>query len=84
MDRILARFAEVDITFDVTLAFHFHHAHVRRWLAHCEGVKIPTTKISTLEERQLFIENVNNFRTASRGNANQHGSIDFDAFAAWW
>ena len=56
-----------------------------RSLAREQGVKIPTARMGTPQERQLFKENYlrPEFRSGST-SANAHEAIDFGAFADWW
>ena len=57
-----------------------------QWLASEERVLIPTTRVSTKEERALFKDNFLRF-PAPRGataSADDRDGIDFNAFTLWW
>ena len=57
----------------------------QQWLAEAEGCKIPTSRVSTEEEKQLYKENFPKiFNGQQNGSANSYDAIDFDAFTVWW
>ena len=54
-----------------------------QWLARQEGVKIPTTRFATPQERDLFKDNYRRFRSSSKSQ-DSHDQWDFAAMAVWW
>ena len=56
----------------------------QQWLAEAEGHQIPTSRVSTEEERDLFKDNYRRFLTGGSSSQNSHDAYDYDAFAMWW
>ena len=54
-----------------------------RWLSDVEGHLIPTTRVSTPQEKWLFQENYRRFMSRS-ASQNAHGAMDYASFAEWW
>ena len=56
----------------------------QQWLAEAEGHEIPTSRVSTEEEREFFKNNYRKFCTGASSSQNSHDSYDYDEFARFW